>query len=529
LQVFTTFSLKVVAGLCAFIISVPAYSQVRGCKDPLANNYNSSATVNDGSCTYNATSYTPPVKTNPISSTLSESSGLQMADNFLWSFNDGGGEAAIYRIDTLTNAILQTVNLADATNVDWEDIGFDGTYFYLGDFGNNASGARTDLKIYKFPLSAIPAYETNPVVTIPANQIQVINFTYSDQEQPPVPGISNSTKFDCEAMIVDKGSVHLFTKNWIDVNTTHYVINSLLPGSYTATPVDTLETGFLVTGADKATDRETIALLGYQATGLGRHFMHLLTDYSAGKYFNGNKRKIDLPNALTMGQAEGVTFRNGTYGYISNETFLGLVPARLRYFDISTFVSNSAGEVLPVGFSSVKAWSKNNSVQVEWSVAAEENIEKYIVERSANGQEFTDAATVASTKNNNQSATYQWLDVNPAEGNNFYRIKAVEKTGNVKLSSVIHVKTGSSKSGISVFPNPVKGRSIMLELANQKQGNYTVQLYNNSGTQLSIFTIKHPGGSAIQAIPLNDAIVKGIYQLKINNGDNKTMRQIVVN
>src|SRR5258706_2163656 len=179
--------LKIILVLIILIKTSISFAQVYGCKDPMANNYNSLATINDGSCTYNTTSYTPPILVDPINATLVESSGLQMAGNFLWSFNDGGGAAAIYRIDTLSNTILQTVTLTGATNVDWEDIAFDGSYFYVGDFGNNANGARVDLKIYKFALSAIPAdYVVNPVVAIPANEIEVINFTYSNQPFPPI-------------------------------------------------------------------------------------------------------------------------------------------------------------------------------------------------------------------------------------------------------------------------------------------------------------------------------------------------------
>lgn len=144
------FLAKIIFAILILVKSTPSYSQVQGCKDPIANNYNSAATINDGSCMYNPTAYTPPIKVDPINAILIESSGLQMAGDFLWSFNDGSGAAAIYRIDTLSSNILQTVNLGAAANVDWEDIAFDGTYFYVGDFGNNANGARTDLKIYKF-------------------------------------------------------------------------------------------------------------------------------------------------------------------------------------------------------------------------------------------------------------------------------------------------------------------------------------------------------------------------------------------
>src|SRR6187549_974626 len=169
-----SYATNLLIGLTFLLISKPLNAQVYGCNDPLSNNYNPLATINDGSCTYNTTSYIPTVKVDPISDVLVENSGLQMAGNYLWSFNDAGWAAAIYRIDTLTNALLQTVNLSGVINIDWEDIAFDGTDFYIGDFGNNADGARTDLKIYKFPFRVIPDYVGNPLVTIPFSQIEII-------------------------------------------------------------------------------------------------------------------------------------------------------------------------------------------------------------------------------------------------------------------------------------------------------------------------------------------------------------------
>ena len=140
-----------------------------GCTDPQASNYNPNATVNDGSCVYPVTNYNLTLKT-ALSTTVNETSGLVMANGVLWTHNDSGNPAQIFKIDTLSNSILQTVNIGGASNVDWEDIAFDGTHFYVGDFGNNANGNRTDLKIYKFPLSAIPS---GSVVTVPAGQVQV--------------------------------------------------------------------------------------------------------------------------------------------------------------------------------------------------------------------------------------------------------------------------------------------------------------------------------------------------------------------
>jgi len=233
-------------------------------------------------------------------------------------------------------------------NKDWEDIAFDGVNIYIGDFGNNVNGARTDLKILKFNLDNIPAdYANNPVVSIPADKIEKINFVYEDQPQPPVAVVLNTTKYDCAAMIVDNGKIHLFSKNYVDNSSTHYIINGISAGNYTAIPLETLATNYLVSGADKVAGQNIIALLGYQNSGAASHFIHILSDYKADSFFTGNKRRIDLPDALTMGQAEGIIFRDGKNGYISNEKFTRtvgpftfLINQKLRAFDLSNFVND---------------------------------------------------------------------------------------------------------------------------------------------------------------------------------------------
>jgi hypothetical protein len=322
---------------CLFFLllqSPGAAAQLPGCKDPMARNYNPSATANNGTCGYDTVRLRTVFKA-ALGRNLSETSGLQMAGGSLWSFNDSGNPAEIYRVDTTSGAVLQSVILEGATNVDWEDIAFDGTYLYIGDFGNNATGGRTDLKIYKFPLTAIPEYTTNPVVTIPSGQIDVINFVYSNQVPVENTG-TNNTRFDCEAMVVDSGRIHLFTKNWVDLNTVHYVIEGVAPGDYTATPRDTLQTNYLVTGADKLPGSSVVVLIGYR-TGLPfRHFMHLLSDFSGDRIFNGNVRMFKLQTALTMAQAEGVAFSQAGWGFISGERIAhGItIRQRLRSFNL---------------------------------------------------------------------------------------------------------------------------------------------------------------------------------------------------
>ncbi len=184
--------------------------------------------------------------------------------------------------------------------------------------------------------------------------------------------------------------------------------------------------------------------------------------------------------------------------------------------------------ILPISTINVKASQQNGGIQVDWNIATESNMSNYEVEKSANGQDFKKAATAVATGNNNSAVSYNWFDADPFAGNNFYRIKAVSKTGEISYSQVVIVKTGNAKSDIVIYPNPVENRTILLQLINQPGGKYFVQLFNALGQQMLTKTIEHPGGSATQTIQLGSLVSKGVYQLHISNGDNQTNKQVII-
>lgn len=409
-------------------------AQISGCTDPTANNFNAGATVNNGSCEYDPTFYTPPVKLNPLDSKINETSALQMAGGSLWTLNDGGGAAAIYRMDTTTNAILQTVRLEGAANGDWEDLAFDDTHLYIGAFGNNVNGGRTDLRVYKLPLNVIPGYAGNPDVTIPSGQIEVINFRYSDQPQPPATTSTNNTAFDCAAMIVDGGKIHLFSKNWLLPKTTHYVIDGVSAGTYIATPVEELETGYLVTGADKVPGTDLVILLGHQNGIPANHYLHLLSEYSGGLYFNGNKRKISLPDGSYMGQAEGVGFLTNSYGFISSERVTGefngipiSITPKLFTFNITEFLP---AIVLPVELKQFEARKQNGANRLQWQFLTP--VKELAVQHSSDRGYFTTLQTYKEALSGN-------LLHKPESLSSSYRLAWKNEQGAVQYSAVRHI------------------------------------------------------------------------------------------
>ena len=286
-----------------------------GCTDPQATNYDPGATENDGSCSYPGASYTAQLIAQ-LPDELVETSGLAYWGGQLWTHNDGGNPKRIYRIDTLTGAILQSVKIDNAGNQDWEDMAESDTHLYVGDFGNN-SGDRTNLTIYKIDKADLAAAGTTEV------QAELITFNYADQTDF-TPG-NNDTDYDCEAFFYDEGNLHLFSKNWNDKQTRHYTLPTVA-GNFTAQLVETYDVSGLITGGDISPDG-VVALVGY--TSVGGMFMWLLYDYQGTDYFSGNKRRISLGNALNMSQMEAVVYKEGSAGFISAESFDNLLPQKL--------------------------------------------------------------------------------------------------------------------------------------------------------------------------------------------------------
>jgi hypothetical protein len=174
---------------------------------------------------------------------------------------------------------------------------------------------------------------------------------------------------------------------------------------------------------------------------------------------------------------------------------------------------------LPVTLTSVKAYNKNSDIAVEWNVSNESSISRYEVEKSVDGARFTKAAAVTAINASTGKAQYSWLDVTPAQGYNYYRIRSVALNGEVKYSSVVRVSlNGGGKTGIVMYPNPVKGSTATLQLTNLEKGVYTASLYNQLGQKAFSKIITHGGGTASQTIDLG-SLAAGIYQLQLT-GDN---------
>ena len=309
-------------------------AQICGCTDPLATNYDSSATLNDGSCVYETTT----IDTNVIGTLNTQtegSSSLFYWNNGYWTYNDHN-DNCLYRIDSTNAAILETLCINGLNNYDTEEISQDSLYLYFGDIGNN-SGSRRDLHILKISKESILNHTF---------EMDTIAFSYEDQTDfSPQP---QNTDFDCEAFIVGRDSIYLFTKQWASAQTTIYNLPKT-PGQHIARRGNTYNVNGLITGASFLPEYQLAVLCGYDydrenlLTAL-HPFIFLLYDFQEDNFFSGNKRRIDFDYS-TRAQVEAIATHNALDYYITSEHYAASVmgfninsPAKLMRLDLREYL-----------------------------------------------------------------------------------------------------------------------------------------------------------------------------------------------
>ena len=494
-----------------FIVSIAGFQSnfsfaQQGCTDPLANNYDAEARINNGSCNYNPQSITLSNKRNlPV--TLKENSGLTFTDGNLWTHNDGNNAAAIYRINQTSGAIEQAVTISNAVNQDWEAISSDQQYIYIGDFGNNVNGNRTNLRIYRILKSELGSGTESSV------EAEIIYFSYQDQViQNPVTNGANNTAYDCEAFFVKDNTIHLFTKDWINRRTTHYTIPNN-PGTHVAVPIESYNVNGLITDASIASNGE-IALAGYESN-LAVLFIWLLSDYQGNHFFSGNKRRIGAGFSLTYGQMEGICFTDGLNGFVSSEGIDNppfVVGAGFYPISLGSFVS------LPVNLISFTARREGDQVLLNWRTASEKDNNHFIIERSELANQFYSIGEVKGSGNSTTPTSYRFADKNPMPGKTFYRLKQVDNDGSAAICKTVEIGAGRTGLAASLYPNPVRTGSISIQTRNREKTEFTI--YDLLGRPLKKGLIQNE----IQHVSISN-LQSGTYFLKLDTGETLRFRK----
>ncbi|HUC82251.1 MAG TPA: T9SS type A sorting domain-containing protein [Flavisolibacter sp.] len=222
-----------------------------------------------------------------------------------------------------------------------------------------------------------------------------------------------------------------------------------------------------------------------------------LTDYFSFQFVNGAQKKIrcilkkPLPNDYygevsfrVRPNVQGSSVVTGNFlVYNSNAAYtLSDINSNNNTADISyTVVANATLPVNLVDFKGLVADCKYN---IRWQVANEVNLDRYIVESSLNGREFTRLTEVAASGSTSYSAELP-VDNQVKAVKLALRLRMVDRDGSAKYSDVVYItNTCLPKSNnLLLYPNPVKETEALTISSRNKNfsGRYVLQVVDVSG------------------------------------------------
>lgn len=206
--------------------------------------------------------------------------------------------------------------------------------------------------------------------------------------------------------------------------------------------------------------------------------------------------------------------------YLNKKTPVSLIERTLVPFSITDNASAAKDRFRVVfnpwiGFINCKAAFKNEETMITWQVTGENDLDKYEIERSDDGLNFSVIGNVPGT-GNDAHAPYSYNDPYAAAGNYYYRIKASSKHGVVAYSPVANVTVYRLSSSLYVFPNPVIDNKVYLQVSSRlPAGEYHLKLMTSDGKIVNNKKITHPGGGATYSIMPGTTLAAGIYQLEV--------------
>lgn len=157
-------------------------------------------------------------------------------------------------------------------------------------------------------------------------------------------------------------------------------------------------------------------------------------------------------------------------------------------------------------------------IMLTWSTESEQESRWFAVERSLDGQTFSEIGIVEASGNSHELNEYHFLDVQPEGKRLFYRLKEVEFTGSYQFSDVIiHDNLNTPEVRITRISDPNQTYFFEIELFSQssKQIEYVVKDWQGNSVRKEKISLKK--GINVLEIDLEGKEL-GVYQVYLNLG-----------
>jgi endonuclease/exonuclease/phosphatase family metal-dependent hydrolase/uncharacterized protein YdeI (BOF family) len=225
-----------------------------------------------------------------------------------------------------------------------------------------------------------------------------------------------------------------------------------------------------------------------------------------------NEITVPVPGGRTA--ATTLTYLTGSSG-VEDVTSIFTVTDRTTsdHYPVSSRILFSGPT--PVTYRDFRGTYDGTAVHLTWTTATERDNDRFEVQRSADARSFETIGTRVGQGDAARRTTYGFTDATPLAGENYYRLRQIDRDGTAQLSRTIAVRTDAAAWSLRVYPNPTTAR-LTWTLPETSVGR-RVRVYTTTGVLI---------GQQLGAVPSLDVttLKPGTYVLEVSTEAGRTLR-----
>lgn len=164
--------------------------------------------------------------------------------------------------------------------------------------------------------------------------------------------------------------------------------------------------------------------------------------------------------------------------------------------------------IIPVELLTFKAKLLNNTVVLDWKTVSERNNRAFGIERSGDGIDFKNIGELAGFGSTNKPQDYLFVDAEPINGINYYRLRQMDFDGKETLSKFVSIVF--KQSGIIVRTTLTND---VLDITINDEKPRILSIYNMSGQRILVAKVQ---GSKQLDI---HTLISGLYIIQTEKGE----------
>jgi Secretion system C-terminal sorting domain len=188
--------------------------------------------------------------------------------------------------------------------------------------------------------------------------------------------------------------------------------------------------------------------------------------------------------------------------------------------------------ILPLDLLSFNAYLDKSNVNLNWSTASEKNVSHFAIEKSYDGKNFTDAATVFAFGNTTQTEVKNYSYTDNIKNTNssiiYYRLRCIDLDGKYTYTQIRIVRAAqqSSNAQVLAYPNPFINELRVTLPQNWQSKESKIELFTANGQLVKAKNIA--SASQTETITTTD-LGRGFYVIRVSSATETVQYKVIKN